>query len=127
MLPHRMQQLRRMQFSTEFACFDPEELPPGRPADFWHPPDDRRQWAAACAVFASLRQLQYVHITITRMCQRDGHQHPRDDESMYDLLRELKAVCAVEFTVEVTDLAETVYKRLGDTPFALIRKDAVAS
>lgn len=134
MLPHRMQQLRRVRFSTAFACYDKALMPPGLPADFWKLPDDRRQWAAACEVLASLRHLQYVRATIIMMCQRERHRHNeafvRDvvqAKLWPEILQPLKAVHASEFTVEVTEPLDTVRERLGPTPFRLVERDLPVS
>lgn len=120
MLPHRVQQLRRVQFSTVLACYNKWDLPPGVPADHWELPDDRRKWPAACEVLASLQHLQYARITIFMLCQLDRHRHATDHELLYEILQPLKAVHASDFTVEVAMPLETVRERLGTTPFRLL-------
>lgn len=122
MLPYRIQQLRHIQFSTAFSCYDRPKLPPGLPADFWKLPDDRRQWPAACEVLASLQHLQYVWITVIPMCQLARHRHPVDVALLNEILQPLKAVHAAEFTVEISEPLELVRERLGTTPFHLVER-----
>ncbi|KAF2722594.1 hypothetical protein K431DRAFT_41689 [Polychaeton citri CBS 116435] len=121
MLPHRVQQLRRVQVCTVFAYYHKWDLPPGVPADYWEIPDDRRQWPAACKVLASLQYLQYAHITIFLI----SHRHATDTELLYETLHPLKAVHASEFTVEVAMPLETVRERLGTTPFRLVEREYI--
>ena len=79
MLPHRFQQLNRVQFSTAFSClWNKWTYPPGLPADFWELPDDRRLWPEACAVLASINHLGHLRITIETMCRLKQHSHPVD-------------------------------------------------
>ena len=122
-LPHRVQQLRRVQFSTVLACYYKWDLPPGLPADHWEIPDDRRQWPAACEVLASLQHLQYARITIFMMCQLERHRHTTKTELLYEILQPLKAVYAAEFTVEIAMPLERVRERLGTTPFRLLERE----
>lgn len=124
MLPHRMQQLRRLQFSTAFSCLKPRgpqwELPPGRPADFWCLPDDRRQWAATCEILASLQHLEYARFTIILQCQNNRHGHPETEARLLcELLRPLKAVRCSQFIVKVARSMEILQEELGATPFRL--------
>ena len=123
MLPQRLQQLRRVQISTAFACYSRDDMPPGMPADYWQFPDDRRKWPAACKVLASLQQLQYARVTIVITCQPNRHGHPTDPTILYEILEPLKAVRAREFVVEVTELLETMRERLGTIPFQLVERE----
>lgn len=123
-LPHRFQQLRRIQFNTVLACYGKWDLPPGLPADYWEIPDDTRQWTAACEVLASLQHLQRAHITIFMMCQLERHRHPLETELLYELLEPLKAVSASEFVVEVAMPLDTVRERLAQTPYQLLEREA---
>ena len=122
-LPHRTQQIRRIQFSTGFACYHPENLPPGLPADFWNLPDDRRQWPAACEVLASLRHLQQLRINIVIMCRIERHRHPPDQAFFPEILEPLKAVHASDFTVEVSEPVSLLQEQLGATPFLLLERE----
>lgn len=124
-LPHRLQQLRHVQFSTVFACYELPELPPGIPADFWEFPDDRRQWPAACQILASLPNLQCVRITIVLMCQYYRHRHPNESNAtlLCELLQPLNGIHAADYIVEITEYIETVRERLGPTPFRLVERE----
>ena len=69
-LPHRFQQLNRVQSSTAFSCYvSRRQLPQSLPAEFWELPDDRRLWEEACQVLASFSHLGYLRITIEMMCR----------------------------------------------------------
>lgn len=127
MLPHRLQQLRRVQLSTAFACYNRSDMPPSMPADFWKFPDDRRKWPAACAVLASLQQLQYLRVTVVITCQPDRHGHPTNPRILYEILESLKAVSACEFVVEVTELLESIRESLGTTPFRMVEREPPVS
>jgi hypothetical protein len=124
MLPDRVQQLRHIQVSTILACYN-MDLPPDVPADFWDFPDDRWKWPAACEVLASLKHLQYAHISIFLMCLRQGHRqrHATDTELLCEILQPLKSVCASNFTVEVACPLERVRERVGQTPFRLLERE----
>lgn len=128
MLPHRMQKLRRIQFSTAFACYPDDEPLPGLPADFWNLPDKRGQWAAACEVLASMQHLQSLRISIIIWCRLARHGHSTDAYAtlLWEILQPLKAVHASEFTVEITEPLETMRERLGDTPFRLSAREKLA-
>ena len=124
MLPDRIKQLRRIQFTTVLACYNKWDLPPGLPADYWELPDDKRQWPAACEFLASLQHLQYARISIFLMCQLERHNHPSNTELLNEILQPLKAVHASEFTVEVAVPLETVRELLGATPFRLDERES---
>lgn len=122
MLRHRMQKIHHITFSTAFACYNPVDDRPGRPADYWELPDDRLQWQAACHVLASLHHLQRLRVTIILICQVEQHQHPTED-LLYDFLQPLTAVRASRFTVEVAKPFQAVCKRLGNTPFQVVERE----
>lgn len=124
MLPHRFQQLNRVQFSTAFSCYGswPSQLPQGLPADFWSLPDDSRLWEEACQVLASLNNLRYLRITIEMMCRLEQHKHPVDASLLLEILLPLKAVSATSFTVEIPEGISSVRERLGEVPFRLIKR-----
>jgi hypothetical protein len=127
MLPHRFQQLNRVQFSTAFSClWDKWTYPPGLPADFWELPDDRRLWPEACAVLASINHLGHLRITIEAMCRlgQHGHPvHPVDASLMLEILLPLKAVSARDFVVEIPQGVDSVLREeLGEVPFRLIEE-----
>jgi hypothetical protein len=124
MLPHRFQQLNRVQFSTAFHCHvDRYTYPPGLPADFWELPDDRRLWPEACQVLASINHLGYLRITIEMTCRLEQHRHPVDASLMLEILLPLKAVSARDFVVEIPQGIDSVLREeLGEVPFRLIEE-----
>lgn len=122
MLPHRLQQIRRVQVCVAFACWDEMDT---RPADFWRPPDNRCQWAAACGVLTSLQHLQYARITVLLLCQTEQHRHEDSNAPLLcKILEPLSGVRATVFTVEIAELLEEMRERLGDTPFRLVEREA---
>ena len=124
MLPHRLQQLRHIQFSTSFSCVDPPGQPPGCPADFWELPDDKRKWPAACDVLASMQHLQSLRVTIILSCQFEQHRHSQPNtELLYDLLQPLNALHASDFTVEIAQHFEVMRERLETAPFRLVERE----
>lgn len=129
MLPHRLQQLRCIQFNividcygTCIDCYGMWDLPPGLPADWWEIPDDIRQWTAACEVLASLQHLRDAYITIFMMCQLERHRHPLDAELLCKLLEPLKAVRAFQTVMEVAMPLDTVRDRLALMPYQLLER-----
>jgi hypothetical protein len=122
MLPHRFQQLNRVQFSTAFSCYGSwGQLPQGLPADFWELPDDRHLWEKACQVLASFNHLGYLRITIEMMCRLEQHKHPVDASLLLEILLPLKAVSAKSFVVEIPEDISSVRERLGEVPFLIKR------
>ena len=119
MLPHRFQQLTRVQFSTAFSCYGSRQLPQGLPADFWELPDDRRLWEEACQVLASFNHLEYLRITIEMMCRLEQHKHPVDASLLLEILLPLKAVSAKSFAVEIPEDISSARERLGEVPFKI--------
>ena len=129
MLPHRFQQLSRVQFSTAFTCHGWEftsrsgwHYPPGLPASFWQLPDEYPLWEEACQVLASLDHLSYLRITIERMCLLEQHGHPVDASVLLKALRPLKSVSVRDFTVEIPEDTGFEREELGEVPFRLIER-----
>lgn len=126
MLPIRLQDIQRVQFSTAFACYRTRHnFRKGLPSDYWRLPDDHCQWPAACEVLASLPRLQYVLVTLVLECRkspycRDGSHPPL----WYEILEPLKDVHASEFRVEIPELLQEMRERLGETPFRLVEREA---
>jgi hypothetical protein len=122
MLPHRFQQLTRVQFSTAFSCWRLWDLPPGLPADFWELPDDHRLWEEACRVLASLNRLGYLCVTIEMMCRLTSfYSHHVDPELLLEILLPLKGVSAKSFAVQIPEgFIDSVREKLGEVPFRLI-------
>lgn len=125
MLRLHLQDIRRVQFSTAFACYrNRHNSRKGLPADYWMLPDNRRQWPAACEVLASLPRLQYARVTIVLLCQTSRHCHDGSNASLlYEILKPLKDVHASEFTVEITELLQEIREQLGETPFRLVERE----
>jgi hypothetical protein len=119
MLPHRFQQLTRVQFSTAFACCSSWrlwDLPPGLPADFWELPDDLRLWEEACRVLASFDRLGYLCVAIENYSDRV------DPELLLEILLPLKGVSARDFAVRIPGgFVDSVREKLGEVPFRLIK------
>jgi hypothetical protein len=130
MLPHRFQQLNRVQFSTAFDCtVSPWKLPPGLPADFWELPDDRCLWQEACQVLTSLDRLGYLCVTIELMCRIEPkpRRHPVKAELLLEVLLPLKAVRARSFAVVIPEGIDSVRERLGEVPFRLVERLSASS
>lgn len=123
MLPHRFQQLNRVQFSTAFSCYvSKRQLPQGLPADFWELPDDRCLWEEACQVLASFNHLEYLRVAIEMMCRLEQHKHPVDASLLLEILLPLKAVRAKIFAVEIPEGTSSVRESLGEVPFRVIER-----
>ncbi|EKG15480.1 hypothetical protein MPH_07292 [Macrophomina phaseolina MS6] len=119
-LPHRLQLIRNIHFSTAFAC-------PIRP-DFSYkhlrfPPDYIAHWPEACHALASMRGLKDLHITLAIWPRIPGKMDTIDDDSVYFLLDPLKIISAEKFNVVITvNLSDAVKARLGSVPFVLSKR-----